>query len=151
MADTDRNKQVVRRYVDEVWNAHRLEVHDELVAPEFEIANTGYAPHKDGEKEFIEAHRRAFPDMRYRILNMIAEGDEVSATIQGKGTHRGEWMGQAPTGNQVTVNGNATFTIKDGKIVKSVHNVDLLGLRIDIGLVNEQQVLPGNITRPTLA
>jgi steroid delta-isomerase-like uncharacterized protein len=143
-------KQVVQRYVDEVWNSHNLEVLDELVHQDFTIKGTGYQPDKEGEKEFVEAHRKAFPDMSYKILTMVAEGDQVSATIVGQGTHQGEWMGQPPTGNKVTVNGTATFTIRDGKIVESVHTVDLLGIRIDLGLVEEEKVLPGKYTRPTL-
>jgi predicted ester cyclase len=148
MADTEKNKAVVRKYVDEVWNKQNLAAADELLADSFKIIGTGYQPDKEGEKEFVRKHRKAFPDMHYQIKELVAEGDKVSANIVGKGTHKGEWLGKAPTGNKVTVRGNARFTIKDGKITESVHHVDLLGVRLDIGAVDEAEVFRGELRRP---
>jgi predicted ester cyclase len=148
MANADDNKKVVKKYIDEVWNQHNLRAHDDVVHPNFKIKGTGYKPDKEGEKKFIEDHRKAFPDMKYTITDLIGEGDKVTANIVGKGTHKGAWMGQPPTGNKVTVRGSATFTIKDGKIIESVHNVDLLGIRMDIGAVKKEEVLPAGIKRP---
>jgi steroid delta-isomerase-like uncharacterized protein len=149
MPNGEENKRIVRRYVNEVWNNNDLAAADEILDDSFRIKGTGYRPDKDGEKEFVQQHRQAFPDMRYSITRMIAEGDEVSASIVGRGTHRGPWMGRPATGRRVTIRGDATFTIRNGKIVESVHHVDLLGLRIDIGAINEDEVFPAPFRRPS--
>jgi predicted ester cyclase len=43
----------------------------------------------------------AFPDFRFELEDVIAEGDKAVARVSVRGTHRGEMMGLAPTGKRV--------------------------------------------------
>ena len=63
------NKTVVRRLVAEVLNGGRLEVIDELYAPELVPAARGW----------IGPFRASFPDLHMEIVELIAEGDKVRA------------------------------------------------------------------------
>jgi hypothetical protein len=58
-------KAIVRRLVDEVINAGRLEV----------IADMYTAELADGAKRWIAPFRAAFPDVHMDIVELIAEGD----------------------------------------------------------------------------
>jgi predicted ester cyclase len=110
---------------------------DELLDDAFVIRNTGARPDKQGEKELIREHRLAFPNMRYTITHIIAEGEMVSVQLDGKATHSGkEWLGQPATGKAVNVRGDVKFTVRNGKIVEAIHNPDLLGLMADLGVVD---------------
>ncbi len=51
-------------------------------------------------------------------------------------THKGEFLGFAPTGKEVTITGTTIQRISDGKIVEGWDNWDQLGLLVQIGAVN---------------
>ncbi len=86
----ERNKAVVRRLVDEVLNAGRLEVIDELYAP-------ALAPRA---RRWIAPFRASFPDAHMAVVELIAEGDTVVGRFRCSGTHLGPWRGHAPTGRR---------------------------------------------------
>jgi predicted ester cyclase len=79
--------------------------------------------------------RSALPDFHSTLEDMIAEGDKVAERFTGRGTHKGEWMGIAPTGKQVTIQGMAIHRITDGKIVENWTNMDMLGVMVQLGVV----------------
>jgi predicted ester cyclase len=132
------NEKVVRRFIDEVWNKGNVDVADELLHPRVKLRGVSYTPTRQGEKKFVAAYRKAFPNMRFRITQIIADGNHVSVQLRGKGTHKGEWQGVAASNNRVTVNGSALMTLRKGKIVEAVHNPDLIGVRRDMGVVPKE-------------
>ena len=78
----------------------------------------------EGLAQFVSMKRSAFPDLRITLEDDIAEGDKVVSRWAGQGTHQGELMGIAPTGNQVTITGITIHRIEDGKIVEEWENWD---------------------------
>ena len=68
--------------------------------------------------QFAADTHAAFPDMRITVEDMIAEGDRVAARVTMRGTHRGEFLGMAPTGKRVQVRAMDMFRIANGKIVE---------------------------------
>ena len=84
----EENKALVRRLVDEVINAGDMDLLDELFAPEL-------APRM---RRLFGSFRSAFPDWREEIVELVAEGDRVAGRFKCYGTHRGEFLGAAPTG-----------------------------------------------------
>ena len=102
---SEENKAIVRREIEEVFSAQgNLDVADEIFAPEY----VGYPEDvrgPEGAKETAKMYRNAFPDVQLSIEDQVAEGDKVVTRWIGSGTHQGEMMGIAPTGNQVRVDG----------------------------------------------
>jgi len=88
-----------------------------------------------GLKQFVSMIRSALPDLRITLENEIAEGDKVVSRWRAQGTHQGELMGIAPTGNQVRITGITIHRIEDGKIVEEWENWDALGMMQQIGAV----------------
>ena len=78
-------------------------------------------------------YRSAFPDVRLIIEEQVAEGDKVVTRWIAYGTHQGEMMGIAPTGNQVRVEGITISHIQRGKIVQEWELFDTLGLMQQLG------------------
>ena len=62
-----------------------------------------YGP--EGVIQFVATYRFAFPDSRFAVEDRIAEGDKVVSRWTARGTHRGEFLGISPTGEEVTVTG----------------------------------------------
>src|SRR4051794_21006205 len=63
----------------------------------------GLAPTKAGVLEFFRMYIAAFPDLRMVPEDVVASDDKVVTRARATGTHRGEFMGIAPTGKTVDV------------------------------------------------
>ena len=82
-----------------------------------------------------EALRAAFPDLKFRVHRIIAEGDRAAARVTWTGTHRGAFAGAAATGKPVEVNGTSIFRIKDQHIAEHWAEQDIMSLHQQIGLI----------------
>jgi predicted ester cyclase len=69
------------------------------------------------------------------VEDYLAEGDTVVSRWTGRGTHTGDLMGIAPTGEQVTVTGISIQRIANGKIVEAWSTYDMLGMFQQLGVV----------------
>src|SRR3954468_12192060 len=91
---TEENKQVVRRVFEEGVNAGKLELLNELISESYTGANSGLAT--KGPAAFIaplRALKEGFPDLKYKLDEVIAEGDRVAAHWTWTGTHSGTYRG----------------------------------------------------------
>ena len=124
------NKALIRRLYDEVFRAWHLSVIDELVAPDFvgHEMPAGTPPGPEGFRQFYARARSAFPDMRYTVHDLIAEGDKVVVRWTWSGTHTGVFRGIAPTGRPVTVTGMAIYRLAGGRIVERWVELSMQGL-----------------------
>jgi steroid delta-isomerase-like uncharacterized protein len=89
----------------------------------------------EGVTQFVSMIRSALPDLRITLEDDIAEGDKVVSRWRAEGTHQGELMGIAPTGNQVGITGITIHRIEEGKIVEEWENWDALGMMQQIGAI----------------
>jgi predicted ester cyclase len=104
----EHNKATVRRLIEEVLNGGRLEVIDELYAPE--LAPTA--------RRWITPFRASFPDVRMEVVELIGEGDMVVGRFTCSATHLGAWLGHAPTGRRFErVDEVSIFRLRDGRII----------------------------------
>ena len=85
-----------------------------------------------------EMFRRAFPDWRSDLQQLIAENDVVAENFVAHGTHSAALMGETPTGKHVVLRGVNIFRIADGKIVERWGRLDHLGLLQQLGLAPQQ-------------
>ena len=86
-------------------------------------------------KRYAAMLRVAFPDLHQTIEEQIAEGDKVAYRWTARGTHQGELMGLAPTGNRVLFTGISIARLSEGKIEEIWENYDALGMMQQIGAV----------------
>ena len=133
------NKALARLALEEVWSSQGdLDAADELYAPNY-VDHDPASPEDirgpEGAKELASMYRNAFPDNRYSVEEQVAEGDMVVTRWIASGTHQGEIMGIAPTGNRVTMAGTSVERIVDGKIEETWDNYDALGMMQQIGAI----------------
>lgn len=140
-ATIERNKLIGRRVLLEIWGEGRLEVVDELYAPEYvDHVSRGPEPATvsgpEGLKEAVTLFRTAFPDLRYEVHQQVAEGDVVVTRFSATGTHLKPFLGAAPTGRRIAYTGIDINRVRDdGRIVESWVQYDALGLLQQLGLV----------------
>ncbi|HYG65301.1 MAG TPA: ester cyclase [Thermoanaerobaculia bacterium] len=127
------NKALVRRYVDEVLSAGKLELLDEMVAPEYVDRTPGVPDRGRGPAALRAAQqqmRRLFSQIRYTLESLVAEGDEVAARYTVRAIRPGEG---ADAGRTVTVTGITLFRIVDGRIRETWIVNDQLGMFQQLG------------------
>jgi steroid delta-isomerase-like uncharacterized protein len=132
---TEENKAVLRRN-GKVFNKGDLAVADETIAPNYVYHGLGGMELKgrEGFKQVITMMRNAFPDLNLTVEDMVAEGDKVAHHLILRGTHKGELMGIAPTGKQVTISIITISRFVGGKEVEAWSNLDQLGMMQQIGV-----------------
>jgi predicted ester cyclase len=124
---SEANKATVRRLIAEVLNGGRMDVIDELYAPEL-------AP---GARRWIAPFRASFPDVHMEVVDLIAEGDQVVGRFRCSATHLGEWLGHAPTGRRFErVDEVSIFRFRDGRIVHAWSLEDSLSRLRQLGLAS---------------
>jgi predicted ester cyclase len=133
MTETDANKQAVRRIYDEAVNTGRTGILADLVAPEFTGPDGSRGPAAFGAN--VAALRAGFPDIRFTIEQLVAEGDRVAVRWTWTGTHTGTFRGFAASGKEVRDTGLVLYTFAGGKVVGAIIETDRLGVLQQIGVV----------------
>jgi predicted ester cyclase len=131
------NKALVRRFVDEVYNQHKIQTAGKYITVTSvdHMTPPGGPTGLEGFKKGVEALQSAFPDGHVTINDLIAESDKVVIRSTFQGTQKGELMGVAPTGKTVTVTAIDIVRVKGGKMVEHWGNQDDLGLMRQIGAI----------------
>jgi len=86
------------------------------LVPATTAGESGLSEEMDELVDFTRHMFAAFPDLKVKIDSIEAEGDSVVVHWSGQGTHRGEFLGMAPTGRAVPFSSTDYFTIRNGKI-----------------------------------
>ena len=132
------NKALIRRAY-ELMNRRELDAYFELLSPDYIEHHTTMG---DSSLEQIiqgvPTFFTAFPDIHATIEDMLAEGDRVAIRVIWRGTHKGDFMGIAPTGNKIEMTNTAIFRIADGKWAETWATTDDLRLIQQLGVIPKQ-------------
>lgn len=128
----DKNKELVRRWFEEVWNQKSEAVIDEL----FGAQSRAYGfPEPDsvvtGPEAFKQLHRDfcgAFPDLQITLDNVVAEGEVVAVRWHVDATHKGHHLGFPATGRKASMTGMSFLTVQHGQIMDGWNQMDMAGL-----------------------
>lgn len=114
-----RNKAVAMRVFDEIFNQGKFQVANEIYAPDFQNHGLHRSVDLKTDQDAVHAEKKAFPDLRVSVQEIIAEGDKVAVLWTFKGTHTGSgYEGLPPTGTRVEVRGITIWRMVDGRIVE---------------------------------
>lgn len=136
MSDLAANERLIRIYFEEVWNKGRLEVLDDIVAPDYVNHSPGVPnpiPGPEGLKPIVKAMREGFPDLHYTIEDIVVAAEKVAVRVTMRGTNTGPFFGAAPTGRKVVVGQMQIEWIKDGKISQHWRRTDDVTLGWQLG------------------
>ena len=133
----EQNKAIVRRAIEKGWNRADLAVIDELYAADFIFhQESGEAMRGlDHFKAWLAVIHTAFPDIRYQIEAMVAEGDKVATRYTVRGTHRGDFRGLPATGRSFDLTGHLIHRVVAGKKTEGWGIWDTVGLMIQLGII----------------
>jgi steroid delta-isomerase-like uncharacterized protein len=135
---SDKNKEIVRRIYEECLNSGQLELLNQLVDQNFVGINGQQGP--SAFASIIQELRQGFPDIRWTIEDLIAEGDRVVVRWRWQGTHRGSFRGIPASQKQMTNSAIAIYQLRDNKVVQTWIQTDQLGFLQQIGVISPDVV-----------
>ena len=137
MTSLEANKDLIRRFFERVWNQGDEAAIDELIAEEAAGNDPDFGAGREAFRRQWRQWRAAFPDLHFAVEELVAEGDAVVCRWTLTGTHRGEFLGWAPTGKAIRVGGMSLDHLRDGRLVSGFDGWDALGLRRQLGIVGD--------------
>jgi predicted ester cyclase len=116
------NQTVVRNMIEEVWNQGNVASIQRYI----DARGNDCGVSEDRTKllggrgrtyeEYVQTYRKAFPDLKVRILSMSEQGNVVTVKWTAEGSHQGDLPMVKATGRQATVSGTASYRVVGGKI-----------------------------------
>lgn len=130
------NAATARRFFHEIAVGGNFDTIDELFASDYRdhdiLKEEESTVGADVIRSDVTGWRDAF-DFRFDLDRQVSEGDDVVTLWTWTGTHKGDFMGIAPTGQQCTMTGTTIFRFRDGKIQEGWWHMDALGLMRQLG------------------
>ena len=137
---SEANKAVIRRVLEECWNKHNFSVIAELYPDCLYHSPATGELRGEAFRQFMSSLFAAFSDTQATVEDQLAEGDKVFTRWRFTGTHKGEFMGIAPTGKQVAITGMCFDRVVGGKIVEECEEWDTLDMMRQLGVVPAAKV-----------
>ncbi len=137
VADHEANKRHVRRFFEEVWSTGNVALRDSFLADDYRghVAGSAEVLDREGWAAWFSGFRQAFPDARFTVEEMVAEGDLVAARLTMRGTHSGVLNGIPPTGRAVVVTGMSFERVVGNRIVEGWNENDAVGMLGQLGVL----------------
>jgi steroid delta-isomerase-like uncharacterized protein len=132
---SETNKLAMHRFTEFINTADEA-LARELIAPDAIFHVPGRSEPMRGPAGYlaiIGMMRAGFPDIRWTLEEMVAEGDKVAARYTMRGTHRDAFFGIPPTGKTIAVQAINLYRLSGGQFVEEHGQPDMLGLLQQIG------------------
>ncbi|WP_086766919.1 ester cyclase [Streptomyces bobili] len=130
------NKRVMERYTSEYLPGRNPALASEFVSPDIVVHSGGQTwQGRDTYLGIVAANLRAFPDLKWTVQDMRAEGDTVAVRYTMTGTHEGPFAGVEATGRAIRSESMAFYRLSHGKIVEERAQLDMLGILRQMGAV----------------
>src|SRR5579862_10042850 len=115
--DLEANKRVVREIYERGYNNGDVTVYDALYAPGFVHHSKvifDVPPAGAGERESMRRFRAAMPDVRFTVLDQVAEGDQVATRLRITGHPVAAYGQELRPGVPFDVHALALFRLEGG-------------------------------------
>jgi len=117
--NTESNKSVVRRFVEELWNRGDLSAVEEIVAPDFvmhDALGAGSLRGPAGVRKEFEVERSIMPDQHFELHEIIAEGNLVACRTTLTGTPANSGGATPGVPRKASLRGMNFFHVSNDKI-----------------------------------
>ena len=130
---TEENKKLVLEHYESFVHKQDAEAVKKQLAADFRDHEMPpeTPPGPEAALHYRSMLHTAFPDLRIKIEDILAEGDRVAVRASWTGTHRGSlpMMPVPVTNRTVSFTGMVLWRIRDGKLVERWATIDRLGLQ----------------------
>jgi steroid delta-isomerase-like uncharacterized protein len=130
-----RNKEVARSFFEDVRDKGKLEDYAKSHAPDFVANSEGRKASLEEDMAAAREQRKALPDMRVKVNQMVAEGDMVFVYWTASGTNTAAGWGIPATGKSVSVSGMTLFRFERGLIQEEWSLFNMYSILKQLGLL----------------
>jgi steroid delta-isomerase-like uncharacterized protein len=130
----DANERVARSFFDEVLDQGHLDRYADSHATDFVVHSSRGDFPLSADIAAATEERKALPDMRVAINQVITANDLVVVRWTASGTNTGDGMGFHATGAKINIPGVTIFRLKAGKISEEWGAFDMLTAYMQAGL-----------------
>jgi steroid delta-isomerase-like uncharacterized protein len=125
------------RLVTEAFNQGNLASIEELLAIDSitHLPAWGMPGNRTGLKQLIASFRLAFPDLHCTIEDEIGEGNKFAALWTLRGTNKGPFLGNQPTGRKIVAKGITFARTENGRIIENWILIDQMGMLQQLGII----------------
>ncbi|MGH7885469.1 MAG: ester cyclase [Thermodesulfobacteriota bacterium] len=129
----EENKNLAKKYIEELQNAKNIEIIYEILSENCIIHIGEKYFDREKYKSQVESNYKMFPDMHTDITDQIAEGGRVSTQWKSRFTHSQKIMNYEPTLEEVQIAGSSIYRIVGSKIVEIWIYTDRLDMMKQLG------------------
>jgi steroid delta-isomerase-like uncharacterized protein len=130
-----RNKAVARSFFEDVLDQGKLEDYAKSHAPDFVAHSEGHKATLEEDMTAAREQRKALPDMRVKVNQIVAEGELVSVYWTASGTNTAAGWGIPATGKSVTASGMTLFRFERGLIQEEWSVFNMYSILKQLGLL----------------
>ena len=124
----DANKAVVRRYFD-AFNGSRFAQLGEIVSATYGDRLEGQASGIDVLTKYLRGLKSSFPDIHWKIGQIVAEGDRVAVMNRITGTQKRDFAGIKASGRSIDIEAFQIYRIENGKLAEHWEVADFAKLQ----------------------
>jgi steroid delta-isomerase-like uncharacterized protein len=137
--EQEANKQIARSFFEEVLDQGRFDKYAESHAKDFLAHGRNHDAGLEEDIATAKEERKALPDMKVTVNEILAERDLVAVRWTVSGTNTQAGMGFPATGKKVTIGGMTLFRFKAGRICEEWGYWDMLSVMRQVGLISVPQ------------
>lgn len=130
-------ERIARRWIEEIWRPGDLSTFDEIHAAHFrDRSAAGRGETRDDYRRMLQAFYAAFPDFHTDIEDLTIDESRATVAIRwtARGTHRGAYLGVAPSGRTIDFAGIEIIRVEEGRVVERWGEWDGMSLLAQLGL-----------------
>jgi steroid delta-isomerase-like uncharacterized protein len=131
----ERNKEVARNFFEDVLGQGHLDKYVESHAKDFVAHGENHDATLEEDMAEAKEERKALPDMKVEVNQILAERDLVAVYWTASGTNTQAGMGFPATGKKIKIDGMTLFRFKAGKICEEWSVWDMLSVMRQAGLL----------------
>ena len=135
MSTNEFRKDLLSRFIHEVWTEGQIDASEAYIAEAYTVRHDPGDPWEgrelsvEGFKERARQSRAPFPDQRFEVENMFADGDTVIALWRWSATHLGDYPGFPASGKRLTTSGATAYDFDDRNRIRGHWQIaDRLGV-----------------------
>ncbi|MFF8029106.1 ester cyclase [Streptomyces sp. NPDC007896] len=130
------NKRIMERFTSEFLPTGDPALARKFISPDIVMHFGGRTQQgRDTYLGVVAANMKAFPDLKWTVEDMRAEGDTVAVRYTMTGTHRGPFAGVEATGKAIRAESMAFYRLAHGRIVEERAQLDMLSILQQMGAV----------------
>ena len=122
--------KILRIFYEEILNQGKLDLIDEMFAPDF-VCHPGEldtkVPGREPFKVVITRLKTSFPDLYFTIEDTVSEDNRLVARWTMEGTHLSDLDGISATGKRIKGYGITIFRVEEDRIAELWAQTDRLG------------------------